>query len=80
MDPVVIDIAHNCGVSMPEVVIAWVLSQNMATIHSSSRREILLINLKGRTLTLTDEDTIRIDRFNRGDRQAKPAFSPASDA
>lgn len=78
-DPVIIDIATHHNVSTAEVIIAWALANNMATIPSSTKRENLKTNLNGAALTLSGDELNRISQLNRNARQAKPDFSPIWD-
>ena len=78
-DPVIRKIADTHGVTPAEVVIAWELTQGMATIPSSTKREHLELNLRAKTLHLTADEISQIDTLDCGDRQAIPGFAPEWD-
>lgn len=78
-DETIRSIAEKYGRHPAEVVIAWELANGLSTIPSSTKRENLLINLQGQSLTLTSEDIARINALDCGDRQANPEFSPKWD-
>lgn len=78
-DPTVINVAAQQDCSVAEVVIAWSLAKGMSTIPSSTKRENLYSNLKGRDIQLSDKQIAMIDALDRGDRQASPDFSPEWD-
>ena len=78
-DPVVNEVANNHGVSSAEVAIAWQLAHGMTTIPSSTKKANLASNLKGQSLTLTEQEIVQIDELTRGYRLAAPDFSPQWD-
>lgn len=78
-DPVIMEIAGRHNVSTAEVVIAWAIAHNMATIPSSTKRENLKANLNGTGLTLSIDELSSINQLNRNARQANPDFSPEWD-
>ena len=78
-DKVIVGIAEKYQVSPAEIVIAWVLAHEMATIPSSTKRENLETNLNALSLKLSAEDIKAIDALNQNDRQAAPDFSPEWD-
>ena len=55
------------------------MSDDLATIPSSTKRDNLATNLKGVTLTLAQEDNDILDKLDCGERIVSPDFAPQWD-
>lgn len=78
-DPVLNAIAEAHSASIAQVVLAWELQQGITTIPSSSNPANLASNLKATTLTLSEEEMVKIATLERGERIASPDFAPEWD-
>ncbi|WP_137919138.1 2,5-didehydrogluconate reductase DkgB [Hydrogenophaga sp. 2FB] len=79
-DPVIQAIAQARGWTPAQVTLAWALQRGFAVIPSSTKRENLQSNLRAPTLRLSDEEMVRIDALDRGERLVDPeGLAPAWD-
>jgi 2,5-diketo-D-gluconate reductase B len=66
--PVLNDIAHRHGVSVPQVSLAWALAKDVVPIPKASSRDHLEDNFEALTLELDTEEIQRIDAIDQGER------------
>jgi len=72
-NPLFMELAKKYNATEGQVILAWVLSKDVATIPKSKSPERLKENLGALELTLEPEDIKRIDRLPQGERLFEPA-------
>ncbi len=76
-EPALIDISESRGVSVGQVVLAWLLAQDsVVAIPRSTSATHRQDNFGALQLDLTDDETARIDALDREMRLANPDFAP----
>lgn len=79
-DPVLQDIARAHQATPAQVALAWVVSKNIVVIPSSTKPAHQKANLQAMDLVLSEQECLRIDALDRGERIANPDFAPQWDA
>ncbi|ASD62293.1 2,5-didehydrogluconate reductase DkgB [Bdellovibrio bacteriovorus] len=74
-DETLLKIASRHGMTPADVVLSWLMDQEMVVIPSSTKKQ----NLQARRGLLTAEEKELIASLNSGERLANPAFAPAWD-
>ncbi len=76
-EPALVEIAQARGVSVGQVVLAWLIAQEgVVAIPRSTSAKHREDNFGALNLTLTDDDRARIDALDREMRLANPDFAP----
>ncbi|MFV8248734.1 2,5-didehydrogluconate reductase DkgB [Bdellovibrio bacteriovorus] len=78
-DETLLKIASRHGMTPADVVLSWLMDQEMVVIPSSTKKQNLQKNLQARRGLLTAEEKELIASLNSGERLANPAFAPAWD-
>lgn len=71
-DPVIQEIASHNQQTPAQVILAWALAKGYAVIPSSTKRENLASNLAAQSITLSDEQLIKIDQLDSNSREVNP--------
>lgn len=74
-----VTMADKYQVTVPQLVLAWVIQQGMNTIPMSTKRQNLLSNLQTPALNLTAADLAVFAGLDQGLRLANPSFAPQWD-
>lgn len=75
-DETLIDIGRQHNASPAQIAIAWVASQGVLPIPSSTRPEHQKSNLEALNIELSVDEVDAIDKLNRNERIASPDFAP----
>ncbi|MDV2077275.1 2,5-didehydrogluconate reductase DkgB [Marinobacter xestospongiae] len=78
-DDTLMDLARHRNVTPAQIAIAWAVSRHIVPIPSSVRPDHLKANLDALKIKLAPEELAAIERLDRGERLADPAFAPAWD-
>ncbi|AFY03232.1 putative 2,5-diketo-D-gluconate reductase B [Bdellovibrio bacteriovorus str. Tiberius] len=78
-DEVLLKIADRHGVTAADVVLSWLMDQDMVVIPSSTKRQNLQKNLQARRGLLSAEEKELIARLDSAGRLANPPFAPEWD-
>ncbi|MGK5077004.1 2,5-didehydrogluconate reductase DkgB [Janthinobacterium sp. HLX7-2] len=72
VDPVIVAIAAQYGVTPAQVALSWSLQQGFAVIPSSTKRANQEANLHFKRITLSPDDMAQMATLERGERLANP--------
>lgn len=78
-EPELVTMAQKYQITVPQLVLAWVIQQGMDTIPMSTKRQNLLSNLQTPALNLTAADLAVFTSLEQGLRLANPSFAPQWD-
>jgi diketogulonate reductase-like aldo/keto reductase len=78
-EPELVTMAQKYQITVPQLVLAWVIQQGMDTIPMSTKRQNLLSNLQTPALNLTAADLAVFTSLEQGLRLANPSFAPLWD-
>ncbi|MFV8257187.1 2,5-didehydrogluconate reductase DkgB [Bdellovibrio bacteriovorus] len=78
-DEVLLKIASRHSVTPADVVLSWLMDQDMVVIPSSTKKQNLQKNLQAHRGLLSAEEKELIAGLNSGERLANPAFAPVWD-
>ncbi len=78
-EPELVTMAQKYQITVPQLVLAWVIEQGMDTIPMSTKRQNLLSNLQTPALNLTAADLAVFTSLEQGLRLANPSFAPLWD-
>lgn len=73
-DPIITEIAKEKGITPAQVLLAWALARNTSVIPKSVNPERMRQNLAAASITLTDEDLLRIAGIDRNERYVAATF------
>ena len=73
--PTITEIAQLHGASPAQVILAWMMQQDIITIPKSATPERITENFKATELQLSDEDLARINTLEQTERIIDPEFA-----
>jgi len=71
-EPLIAELAKKYGVSVPQVILNWIVSRGLTTIPKSSSRAHMEDNLKALTWAMDPSDIAAIDALPQGERIFNP--------
>jgi diketogulonate reductase-like aldo/keto reductase len=73
--PIILRLADKYGVSPSQVILNWIISQQIIAIPKSSTRDHIEDNFKAIDWELSDDDMLTIEQIPQGERMGNPTFA-----